>query len=288
MKIKPIAFDSLGTRSMCTVVETCEAKIVIDPGAALGPRRYGLKPHRIELERLRAHKALIREESEDADILIITHYHYDHFPRPEENVSWIRGKQVYLKDPSSMINRSQRGRSSIFLEQLRRIDVVPERADGRELKMNSCRIVFSQPVQHGNDARLGYVLEVLVDEDGEKLIHTSDVEGLVSWEQVEFIARYRPQTLIVDGPMTYMLGTKFFEEDLETSLRNLCKVMDMGLETLVLDHHLLRELEWRNRVSKLFQKAEEVGVAVMSAAEYAGLREEPLEAMRRKLYEMYP
>ncbi len=288
MRVRPIAFDSMGTRSMCTVVETGEAKIIIDPGAALGPRRYGLKPHRIELERLRMHKELIREEAGDADILVITHYHYDHFPRPDEDVSWMRGKHVYLKDPGSRINRSQRGRSSIFLEQLKRVGVKPERADGREVRMNSCRIVFSEPVQHGNDPRLGYVLEVLVEEDGEKIIHTSDVEGLVAWPQVEFILKHRPQTLIVDGPMTYMLGTKFPEEDLETSIRNLCKVMEAGLEKLVLDHHLLRELEWRDRVSELFKEAEELGVEVMSAAEYAGLREEPLEAMRKKLYEMYP
>ena len=45
MKIKPVASDSMGTRSMATYVETKDVKIFIDPGVALGPSRYGLPPH---------------------------------------------------------------------------------------------------------------------------------------------------------------------------------------------------------------------------------------------------
>ncbi len=35
MKITPLAFDSFGTRSMSTFVETKDVKILIDPGVAL-------------------------------------------------------------------------------------------------------------------------------------------------------------------------------------------------------------------------------------------------------------
>jgi len=63
VEVRLLAFDSLGTRSMATVVETGSGRILIDPGAALGPRRYGLPPHPIEKERLREHKELIQEES---------------------------------------------------------------------------------------------------------------------------------------------------------------------------------------------------------------------------------
>ena len=51
MKIIPLAFDSLGVRSMATGVET-DLRIIIDPGAALGPSRYNLPPSKIELQRL--------------------------------------------------------------------------------------------------------------------------------------------------------------------------------------------------------------------------------------------
>ena len=52
MKIIPISSDSLGVRSMATYIETKDCKILIDPSAALGPKRYGLPPHQKELETL--------------------------------------------------------------------------------------------------------------------------------------------------------------------------------------------------------------------------------------------
>lgn len=45
MHIEPLSFDSMGTRSMCTYIETEDMRIVIDPGVSLAPKRYGLPPH---------------------------------------------------------------------------------------------------------------------------------------------------------------------------------------------------------------------------------------------------
>jgi predicted metallo-beta-lactamase superfamily hydrolase len=44
-RIVPLAFDSFGVRSMSTFVETDDLRILIDPGVALAPIRYGLEPH---------------------------------------------------------------------------------------------------------------------------------------------------------------------------------------------------------------------------------------------------
>ena len=289
MRVRLLSFDSMGVRSMCTVVETGDAKIMIDPGAALGPRRYGLKPHPIELERLRICKALIAEEAADSDLIIITHYHYDHFPRPSDDIEWLRGKRILLKDPSNMINWSQRRRAAYFLERLRRVEARPEVADAGSVRIGGSRVRFSKPVEHGNDSRLGYVLQVLIADRGEKLLHSSDVEGFVSGDQVRFVRESKPDILICDGPMTYMLGNKFGEEDLENSLRNLASLVKAGfLSDLIIDHHLLRDLEWRARIQPLLDLAEGCGVRVSTAARFMGLEELLLEANRRKLYEEYP
>jgi len=288
MEIKLLSFDSMGVRSMCTLIETRDARIIIDPGAALGPRRYGLKPHPIEEEHLRVHKRMIEEEAKSADLIIVTHYHYDHFPRPREEIQWLRGKRLLIKNPERMINFSQKMRAKLFLDKLRKIDAKPEVADSRDLRIRRCRIAFSHPVDHGNDSRLGFVLEVMVKDAGEKVIYSSDVEGFVSEDQTKFILKNKPDVLICDGPMTYMLGTRFSEDDLRKSLKNLEKIIAGGfLRDLVIDHHLLRDLEWRNRVESLIELGKKYGVRIRSAAAYMGLRENLLEARRRELYEKF-
>ena len=52
MKVNLLFSDSMGIRSMATLVEVGDEKIFIDASAALGPYRYGLPPHPLELEAL--------------------------------------------------------------------------------------------------------------------------------------------------------------------------------------------------------------------------------------------
>jgi len=285
MNLRFLASDSLGTRSMCTLIETRDGRIMIDPGAALGPRRYGLRPHEIEFETLRRHKEMIVEEARDVDLFIVTHYHYDHFPRPRENIEWLRGKRILLKDPSNMINFSQRWRSRIFLDKLRKVEARSRVADSKRFRLGRCKIRFSNPVKHGNDERLGYILEVLIEAGGERILYTSDVEGIVDDDQLDFILRSKPNVVICDGPMTYMLGTRFREIDLKKSIQNLVKVLRMeSVESLILDHHLLRDLDWRTWLKPVFEEAETLDKRVFTAASYMGVEERLLEARRRELY----
>ena len=78
MKVKPIAADSLGVRSMATFIQTNDVAIFIDPWAALGPYRYGLGPAQVERQALRNAKARIENAAKKADTFIISHYHFDH------------------------------------------------------------------------------------------------------------------------------------------------------------------------------------------------------------------
>ena len=52
MRVMPLAADSLGVRSMATYVEAGALRLLIDPGATLAPRRYGLDPAPAEEEAL--------------------------------------------------------------------------------------------------------------------------------------------------------------------------------------------------------------------------------------------
>lgn len=276
MKITPLAFDSMGSRSMATYVETGDVKMVIDPGVALAPGRFDLPPHPLEIGRMNSQWSEIKKHAENSDILVVTHYHFDHHNPSEAGI--YKDKLVMLKDPKKNINLSQTKRSKRFLENLEGLPKEIMYSDGREFSFEKTLLRFSEPVTHGMRDRLGYVTEVLVeDRAGKRFIHTSDVLGPCTQEQTDFILRENPDVLFADGPLNFTLAP---------AIRNLKKIVrKTGVKKLVIDHHLLRDLSWKEKIRGVFLEAEKKGAPeIMTAAEYAGKPTEQLEARRRELY----
>ncbi|MGB9676373.1 MAG: MBL fold metallo-hydrolase [Candidatus Bathyarchaeales archaeon] len=282
-RIVPLAFDSFGVRSMATFVETDDLRVLIDPGASLAPLRYGLEPHPLEWQRLDEAWETIKRFAEDADVLVVTHYHYDH--HDPDYPELYRNKTLFIKNPTENINRSQKGRAAFFLEAIRGMPKKLEIADGRSFQFGKTTIKFSKAVCHGTNPRLGYVAEVNIKCDGESFLFTSDVEGPSLDEQISFILEEKPDILFVDGPMTYMLGYRYSFKSLEISNSNLVKaVKQTRVHTLVLDHHFLRDLNYKLRIKPVYEEAEKRGVKVLTAAEFCGRKIEMLEALRKELY----
>lgn len=277
MKINPIAFDSLGTRSMATYVETGDLKILIDPAVALAPTRSGLPPHPIEVQRMEEHWREIKRFAYKSDVLIVTHYHFDHHNPSEPKI--YEDKIVFLKNPLEKINRSQTMRAKEFLSNLGDLPEEIVYSDGSQHKLGTTKIRFSPPVPHGNNSRLGYVTEVLIDDGETKFLFTSDVLGPCTVDQTDFILECNPNILFVDGPMNFTT---------KEATANLKKIIaECNINTLVIDHHLLRDLNWKNKITEVFSAAEGK-TKILSAAEFTGRREDLLEANRRKLYEENP
>jgi len=123
IKVRLLFFDSLGAKCSSVLVETPDVSILIDPGAA------GLQPSfplpREEKIRLREEAfKRIRHYGRFSDIVVITHYHYDHHVHPSrigEMACLFRGKTLLVKDPNQWINRSQRSRALKFLSEIYRI-----------------------------------------------------------------------------------------------------------------------------------------------------------------------
>ncbi len=115
LKFYPVWFDSLGAKSMCVEVETPDVRIVIDPGiAAMQP---GFPASKEDKEKWKEEgKRKIIEAVERADIIIISHYHHDHYLYREFEV--YRGKILFVKNPNEYINASQRKRAVEFFEGL--------------------------------------------------------------------------------------------------------------------------------------------------------------------------
>ena len=283
MEIRVLASESLGVRSMAVLVRTRDLVLLIDPGAALGPKRYGLPPDEVEWRRLRLLKeeirGLLREEAQAA---VITHYHYDHYD-PE----WardFRGKRVFLKDPQHNINRNQAKRARELLKRFSAHGVFWEVAEGRRELFGETEIVFSGPLNHGPERRFGAVVAVAVKSGGHVFLHTSDVSGPVQEETLRFIYEHEPDVIFIDGPGTY-LGPRFGLEAAEVARKNLTRLVeDLRPSFLILDHHLLRDLSWERWAAPIFEAGEKRQTRVLSGAEFMGSKPILLEALRRDRY----
>jgi predicted metallo-beta-lactamase superfamily hydrolase len=283
MKIIPLAFDSFGARSMATYIETRDIKILIDPGVSLGPKRYGLPPHKKEIEREGELWEDLKDKAKISDLLIVTHYHYDHHDPSYPEL--YKDKILFIKDPKNNINYSQKNRAKYFLEQIKDIPKEINITDNSSFEYKNTKIVFSKPVCHGTNNKLGYVVETLIDDGKERFIHTSDVEGPALDDQVEFILEHNPKTLILDGPMSYLLGYVYPSKYLEKSIENIIKIIDeTEIRTIIPDHHFTRDLHYVERLKDVYERIEGTDVKVITAAEYAGRDVELLEARRKELY----
>lgn len=282
MKITPLAADSLGARSMATLVETPDVTVLLDPSVRLGPYRYSLPPHETEKTRQKELWQRIRVASKAANVLTVSHYHFDHHNPDAPSI--FRGKTAFLKDGKFHINRSQRERASAFVRALKNYPKEIQAADGNQMDFGGTELVFSPALPHGYNDELGYVVMTRIAQGDEVFVHTSDVLGPPLKEHLSFLIDAQPTVLYVDGPMTHM-PENYPEEHVKRSLSNLLRILrTTNVRTLILDHHILRDRNWRARMDSVFKGGAEHDVAVLTAAEFAGKAVEQLEANRDKLY----
>jgi len=261
---------------MATYVETQDCKILIDPSAALGPKRYGLPPHNKELEVFSKTKKKISEIAEKCNVLTISHYHYDHYDPKEE---FYKGKKVFAKDISSNINKSQKQRGTEFKKITEEsCDLIY--CDDSKYKIGDAEIIFSPPFFHGpENVRLGYVIMTTIDDGEKRILHASDVQGPVTKTAKDYIIDQKPDLLIMDGPPTILLGFRFSRKNLQIASDNLIEILEKLNCDIILDHHLLRDIKYKEVFSEPYRRDE---MKVKTFAEYLGKENNTLEANRKK------
>ena len=283
MNIEILGADSMGARSMATFIEAGGHCILIDPSVALGPRRYGLPPHRLELEAKDAIWRLIEERAKVAEFIVITHYHYDHYN--PEGLHVFEGKVLFIKDPERNINKSQKARASYFLERVRNRAKEIIIADGRSFKIGDVELVFSEAQPHGYTPRLGYVLQVLVRERSFAFLFTSDIQGAPLKEHLDFLLESGADVIFMDGAPTYLFPTKFSKSALDAAFSHTASFVDEALfKALIIDHHTTRDIRYQRWFEEIFAVARERNKRILTAAEFMGRDNMFLEAKRRELY----
>ncbi|MEM3695030.1 MAG: hypothetical protein QXJ11_03620 [Candidatus Bathyarchaeia archaeon] len=301
IRVVPLAAESLGVRSMCTYVETPDVKVLLDAGVSLCPQRFGLPPHPLEFKAIIESRRRIAEAAKKAEIVTLSHYHFDHHTPSYEDwlCNWTaetetarqiyEGKTVLMKDPKESINFSQRRRGWIFQKTGGKFAAKLEVADGKTFHCGKLTTIkFSKPVFHGpEDSALGWVLMTTVECGDEKFMFAPDVQGPMAKETLDIIAEEKPQLLMIGGPPLYLAGFKVNDWQVQVGLNGLGRVVEIA-KMVILEHHILRDEKWREKVEGIFDKAREADCKILTAAEFLGVKNAFLEAYRRRLYAENP
>jgi predicted metallo-beta-lactamase superfamily hydrolase len=295
--VVPLATESLGVRSMCTYVETPDIRVLLDAGVSLCPYRFGLFPHPLEFRAIVEARNRIAEAGGRAEVVTLSHYHFDHHTPSYEDwlCNWTareetarqiyEGKTVFVKNPKECINYSQRRRGWMFQRTGGKYAKKLEVADGKSFVFGKDTVVkFSEPVFHGSEnSALGWVLMVSIECHGEKFMFAPDVQGPMVKRTLEIIMEEKPQLLMIGGPPLYLANFKVDESQIKVGLENFERIVE-SVPCVILDHHVLRDEDWHEKMQSILDTAGKTGCEVLTAAEFLGEKNVFLEAWRRRLF----
>jgi hypothetical protein len=268
VKVVPLAFESLGVRSMSTFIETPNVKILLDAGVSLAPNRFGFLPHPLEYKAIIEARKQIMEAAEKADIITLSHFHFDHhtpsytdwcynWTNAETAQQIYQDKLVLIKSYKSKVNFNQRRRGWMFIKTGGKYARKLKVADGKTFKFGDTIVKFSKPVFHGSEnTALGWVLMTLIKYEGEKVLFAPDIQGPMYGKTLRMILSAKPQLLIIGGPPVYLADFRVKNEQINLGIKNL-EVLAEKIPSMILEHHLLRDESWREHVKTVFEKAAE-------------------------------
>jgi predicted metallo-beta-lactamase superfamily hydrolase len=282
MKIRILACDSMGVRSMACVIEAAGLKIIIDPGTALGPNRFRLPPHLLEQEIAQKVQRLLQDQLMDTTHVVITHFHGDHHPMVEADISQLHAHSVLnslkhaviLAKSNHAVSRRQIRRRRL-LEQFLEKSLID--ADNRQVAF----MCFSEPVPHGEpENKAGTVIMTKLTTDGTTFVHGSDIQ-LLNDKAVEIICEWKPDIAFIAGPPLYILENQKNAQYVLRSINERLARLTSNCGTIILDHHLMRSRDgeaWLDRMAALYGKEK-----LCCAADFAQLPRNLLEADRKTL-----
>jgi len=85
--------------------------------------------------------------------------------------------------------------------------------------------------------------------------------------------------------MAIYIDSPYLPFELRDANENLLRIVrEVGISRLNIDHHLTRDLDYRERIGPVYEAGEEQGVSVGCAAEFLNVEPNLLEVRRRELY----
>jgi len=282
MDIEILGTESLGVRGLSCVVKTDGRNIVIDPGVALGYLRHGTLPHPHQVAVGCQVKSKIVAALKEATDVVISHYHGDHIPLADANPYQLSLRDIPPLDDVSLWCKGPHDISNLAVQ--RWIDlsqflgrILPDSENQTEGIMS-----FSRSVPHGSQSTgLGTVMMTRIQEGDEVFVHASDIQ-LLDDGAVTAILEWKPTIVFASGPPLYLPK---IDQKARKYAWKCAKRLALNVETLILDHHLLRSDEGYQWLKKL---SETSGGSATCAATFMGKDVRLLEAWRDQLYTKMP
>lgn len=142
--------------------------------------------------------------------------------------------------------------------------------EGKRFRYGDTKLEFTGPLFHGIEySRVGWVFSTIVEYRDTKLLHSSDLNGPMIEDYADLIIEESPDILIIDGPMTYMLGYTLNLINFRRIIENVLRIIErVDFRLMIWDHHLPRERRYRERTREVWRKADELSKTVLTAREY--------------------
>ncbi len=213
--------------------------------------------------------------------IVFSHFHGDHVPLADANPYQLDAARVAGLNPGVRIWT----KSSEFLSarEQKRAAALKQRLDGRwhEGTPGADGLHFSLPVPHGVETERSDRVMMTRIQDDTVFVHASDIQ-LLDDETVDLLIGWQPDILLAGGPPLYLeqLGPDLRTRAWQNALR-----LAGSVDTLILDHHLMRSLEGLKWLDRLFS---ETGRRVVCGADFMGAPRRLLEAERKTLYDEIP
>jgi predicted metallo-beta-lactamase superfamily hydrolase len=298
--VTPLASESFGVRSMCTLVQTPDVVVLLDAGVSLCPWRFNLPPHFLEFQAIDSLRGKIASAVDKAQVVTLSHYHYDHHTPAFEDwlVNWTtkretacqiyQDKTVLIKDPKENINTIQQERAGEFLRTGAKYAKFVQAADDKVFVYGNTRIYCSKAVSHGEDySPMGYVIMTTVEYFEERFMFAPDIQGPMSNYTQQLILKTQPTVIMLGGPPFYLLGFRVKETSLQTAVSNLKDIVE-AVPVTILEHHTLRDELFKQKIDAVQICANQAGHKLLTGAEFIGQENHFLEANRKSLYQMFP
>jgi predicted metallo-beta-lactamase superfamily hydrolase len=109
----------------------------------------------------------------------------------------------------------------------------------------------------------------------------------MSNQTLNLILSSNPHVILVGGPPFYLSNHKVDFSKIRSGLINLEKIVEK-IPITILEHHALRNKNWRKKTKKLFNIANKNGNKIITAAEFSSKENKLLEANRKELYRRFP